>query len=46
MDGTQCEEALMLYMERIKTILIHVLVYHFDIFLLIPTSSCGLAGLL
>ena len=31
MDGTQCEEALMLYMEGIATIIIHVLDYHFDI---------------
>ena len=28
MDGTQCEEALMLYMEGISTIVIHVLDYH------------------
>ena len=28
MDGTQCEEDLMLYMEGMATIFIHVLDYH------------------
>ena len=31
MDGTQCEEALMLYMEGIETIFIHVFRLSFDI---------------
>ena len=31
MDGTQCEEVHLLYMERMVAFVIHVLDYHFDI---------------
>ena len=34
MDGTQCEEVHLIYMERMEAFSIHVLEYHFDICLL------------
>ena len=34
MDGTQCEMVHLIYMEKRESIVIHVLVYHFDIVLL------------
>ena len=44
MDGTQCGEALMLYMEGIATIVIHVLII-IAIGISILASSCCLVGL-